>query len=78
MIRDVVFEQNYAKKVEQATKMAFQQGIAQGRQAGWNEVFSVVMHLQQENQPITQENVIALINQMLVEQNQQAQESKNE
>lgn len=78
MIRDVVFEQNYAKKVEQATQMAFQQGFAQGRQAGWNEVFSVVMHLQQEKQPITQENVIALINQMLVEQNQQTQELKNE
>ena len=56
--------------------MAFQQGFEQGRQSGWNELFNVVMHLQSQNQPITQENVINLINQML--QEQQNQEQKNE
>lgn len=70
MIRDVVFEEVYAKKVEEINQMAFQQGFVQGRQAGWNEVFNVVMHLMAQNQPVTQENVISLINQMLAEQNQ--------
>lgn len=78
MIRDIVFEENYGKKVQEMTQMAYQQGFVQGRQNGWNEVFSVVMHLQQQNQPITQENVIELINQMLVEQSQPKSESENE
>ena len=71
---DIVFEQHYAKRVEEMNQAAFQQGVAQGRQAGWNEVFSVVMHLQAENQPINQENVIGLINQMLLEQSTQTSE----
>lgn len=78
MIRDIVFEQNYAKKVEEINQMAFQQGFAQGRQAGWNEVFNVVMHLMSQNQAVTQESVIALINEMLVQQSQQNQEKSNE
>lgn len=71
---DIVFEQTYAKRVEQINQAAFQQGFAQGRQSGWNEVFSVVMNLQTENQPINQENVIALINQMLLEQSKNKSE----
>ncbi len=76
MIRDVVFEEVYAKKVEEINQMAFQQGFAQGRQAGWNEVFNVVMHLMSQNQPVTQESVIALINQMLAEQAQAQQKQE--
>lgn len=76
MIRDIVFEQNYASRVEKINQMAFQQGFEQGRQSGWNELFNVVIHLESQNQPITQENVINLINQML--QEQQNQEQKNE
>ncbi len=67
---DIVFEQNYAKKVEKMNQMAFEQGINQGRQIGWNEVFSIVMHLQSENQEITQESVTQKINEMLMAQNQ--------
>ena len=50
--------------------MAFEQGINQGRQMGWNEVFSIVMHLKAENQEITQESVTQKINEMLMAQNQ--------
>lgn len=71
MIRDIVFEQNYAKRVEKINQAAFQQGVIQGRQSGWNEVFNVVMQLQSENKAITQDNVIELINQMMVDQSQQ-------
>lgn len=74
MIRDIVFEENYAKKVEQINQVAFQQGYGQGRQSGWNEMFSVIMHLQAENEPITQEKVIGLINQMLLEEAQQQEQ----
>lgn len=76
MIRDIVFEQNYASRVEKINQAAFQQGFEQGRQNGWNELFNVIMHLQSQDQPITQENVITLINQML--QEQQNQEKNNE
>lgn len=65
-MKDIVFEQNYAKKVEQMNQMAFDQGIHQG----WNEVFSIVMQLQAENQEITQESVTQKINEMLMAQNQ--------
>jgi len=69
-MKDIVFEQNYAKKVEEMNQMAFEQGINQGRQIGWNEVFSIVMQLQSENQEITQESVTQKINEMLMAQNQ--------
>ena len=75
MIRDIVFEENYAKKVEQINQQAFQQGYAQGRQSGWNEMFSIVMHLQSTNELITQEKVIGLINQMLLDEKQQEQKT---
>lgn len=65
-MKDIVFEQNYAKKVEQMNQMAFDQGIHQG----WNDVFSIVMQLQAENQEITQESVTQKINEMLMAQNQ--------
>lgn len=69
-MKDIVFEQHYAKKVEAMNQMAFEQGINQGRQMGWNEVFSIVMHLKVENQEITQESVTQKINEMLMAQNQ--------
>ncbi len=69
-MKDIVFEQHYAKKVEAMNQMAFEQGINQGRQMGWNEVFSIVMHLKAENQEITQESVTQKINEMLMAQNQ--------
>lgn len=69
-MKDIVFEQHYAKKVEVMNQMAFEQGINQGRQMGWNEVFSIVMQLQAENQEITQESVTKKINEMLMAQNQ--------
>ena len=33
-MKDIVFEQHYAKKVEAMNQMAFEQGINQGRQMG--------------------------------------------
>lgn len=71
-MKDIVFEQHYAKKVEAMNQMAFEQGINQGRQMGWNEVFSIVMQLQAEKQEITQESVTQKISEMLmIQQNQQ-------
>lgn len=72
-MKDIVFEQNYAKKVEQMNQMAFEQGINQGRQMGWNEVFSIVMQLQADKQEITQESVTQKINEMLMLQQTQQQ-----
>lgn len=68
MFRDVVFEEIYAPMVQQNMQSAFEQGLSQGRQNGWNELFNAVMHLQYQNLPITQENITALINQMLEQQ----------
>lgn len=72
-MKDIVFEQNYAKKVEHMNQMAFDQGIHQGRQMGWNEVFSIVMQLQAEKQEITQDSVTQKINEMLMFQQTQQQ-----
>ncbi len=65
MIQDIVFEQNYAKKVNAHTQQVAQQAFMGGRQQGWNEVLYIVGKLQEEDKEITPENIVEELKIML-------------
>lgn len=58
MINDVVFQQNYASKVNAHFQEVANQAYRDGRQQGWNDMMFAINKIQEKKLTISQENII--------------------
>jgi hypothetical protein len=65
MIRDIVFEQMYAKKVDAHVQQVAQQSFMSGRQQGWNDIMFILNELESKNIEPNQEVIVKYLQQML-------------
>ncbi len=78
MINDIVFQQNYAKKVDEHIQKVANQSYMAGRQQGWNDMIFVLNSLQQDNIELSQANIIAGLQSLIYNQEQNQKEENAE
>ncbi len=71
MIKDVVFEQNYAKQINAQVQKIGQQAFMAGRQQGWNDLLVLAGLLQTTNTVITPEVLAEELNKFLNSQQEE-------
>jgi hypothetical protein len=71
MIRDIVFEENYAQQVNIQMQQVGQNAFMQGRQQGVQEILMTINKMLNEKKEINVESVIVAFNAMVLEQQEQ-------
>lgn len=77
-MRDIVFEQNYAKRVGEHTQQVAQQAFMSGRQQGWNDLLFIVAQMQAAKIEVTPDTMVKELQKFLNSQQQETEESKEE
>ncbi len=71
MIQDIVYQQNYAKKVNEHIQQVVHQTYMEGRQQGWNDMIFILNDLQEKNIELSQKNIVAALQELLDKQQNQ-------
>lgn len=77
-MRDIVFEQNYAKQINAQVQKIGQQAFMAGRHQGWNDLLVIARQLQDTNAVITTELLVEELNKLLNAQQEENNQASSE